>query len=167
MEGEELGTYMYAPPPEEMLRRDPSVYSENTIGTYRRNQRKNMDEYKMIDKGYRKLVLPFGPQKIEVEYYHTSSTPGTVIRDAITGARMPQHRVGTKAEELYFKTRVSLDKADHEGNILFFNSPEQYERHMYTTVSQELKEEWHNRCAIADKLYTEKAAVRAGPVLIK
>jgi hypothetical protein len=162
IEGEEIGYYS-----DPRIRREPSVCSVSTVETYRKKQRKNMDEYKMIDKGYHKITLPCGVQKIEIEYYHTSSTPGTMIRDAITGARSQDHRVGTKEEDLYFKARIAIVNVDNDGTLVFFNSPEQYERHMHATISQEFKELWHNRCAVASKLYSEKTANRPGFVSIK
>jgi len=166
-EGNELDPYLYQGQHVDRYAYEPSEHSGNTLETYRKNQRKNMDEYKMIDKGFRKITIFNKGKPIDIEYYQTLSTPGIMIRDAITGARSQENRVGSKEEDLFFKARFTIGKGDNDGPLVFFNSPEQYERHMHTTISQELKEKWHNRCAIASKLYSEKTTNRPGFVSIK
>jgi len=87
-------------------------------------------------------------------YYdlYGSGDIGHHIRHAITGFRTP-HIIGSKDEDLYFvasdargltKTRQPL--------ILFFDSPEQYEKHCHVTVSERVKHAWQqkNMAALKD-----------------
>jgi hypothetical protein len=167
MEGNELGSYMYQGQPTDRYMYEPSEHSANTLETYRKNQRKNMDEYKMIDKGFRKITIFSKGKPIDVEYYQTLSTPGVMIRDAITGARYKEYRVGSKEEDLFFKVRVAIGKSDTDSMLLFYHSPEVYEGHMRTIVSPQRKEMWRNKLAIATKLNEEKQAERPGFIAIR
>jgi hypothetical protein len=167
MEGNEVGSYMYPGQPVDRHLYEPSEHSGNTLETYRKNQRKNMDEYKMIDKGFRKITILNKGKPVEVEYYQTLSTPGIMIRDAITGARYKEYRVGSKEEDLFFKVRLAIGKSDIDSMLLFYDSPEVYEGHMRTIVSHQRKETWRNKHAIANKLNEEKQARRPGFVAIR
>jgi hypothetical protein len=167
MEGNEVGSYMYPGQAVDRHLYEPSEHSGNTLETYRKNQRKNMGEYKMIDKGFRKITILSKGKPVEVEYYQTLSTPGIMIRDAITGARYKEYRVGSKEEDLFFKVRLAIGKSDIDSMLLFYDSPEVYEGHMRTIVSPQRKETWRNRHAIANKLNEEKQARRPGFVAIR
>lgn len=121
--------------------------------SYRKRQRSNMDGAKMLDKGYHKINVRVDGRKTDIEFYHTSNTPGMMIRDAVTGSRYSQYRVGSKNEDQFFKVHLAFTNIDFDSKTVFYDSPEQYERHMMTKVSQECKDKWSNKCAIARKLY--------------
>lgn len=132
--------------------REPSLCSESTgltsytVNSYRKKQRKAQDEYKMIDKDYRKLKIRVDIYtKKDIELYVTNSTPGHMIRDAITGARHKEYLVGSRNEDLFFKVKMPDHISDISSPVIFFMSPEQYERHMYTTLSTQVKEKWENK----------------------
>jgi hypothetical protein len=75
---------------------------------------------------------------------------GTSIRDAVTGVRNFAHKVGSVSEDLYFKARICTGEfGNREAQTLFFDSPEQYERHMCQTLDSDAKMKWHmkNRAA--------------------
>ena len=84
-------------------------------------------------------------------YYdlYGSGDVGFHIRHAITGFRTP-HIIGSKDEDLYFVVSDSrgLTKTQ-QPLILFFDSPEQYEKHCYTTVSDRVKHAWQQKNMIA------------------
>jgi len=132
---------------------EPSVRSEETFPTsvnLKKNLRKNaMDPLKMVDKGYHKLAFHLKTGKKEVEVYASPTNPGFKIRDAITGARYQEYKTGSKYEDLFFKAIVVCGHQNKDGLTLFFDSPEQYERHMHATISQKDKEKWTNKCANA------------------
>ena len=74
-------------------------------------------------------------------YYdlYGSGDIGCHIRHAITGFRTP-HLVGTKDEDQYFVlSDVRGVTKNQQPLILFFDSPEQYEKHCYATVSDAIK----------------------------
>jgi hypothetical protein len=71
---------------------------------------------------------------------------GTSIRDAITGVRNYAHKVGSVSEDLYFKARICTGEfGNREAPTLFFESPEQYERHMLERLDIEEKKKWHRK----------------------
>jgi membrane-associated HD superfamily phosphohydrolase len=111
-----------------------------------KKRRKLMDEYKKIDKGYHKVYRTNSKhKKVSVEFYETSSTPGNKIRNAITGGYEEKMRVGSKYENLFFKVKIATGETGKDGGSLYFDTPEQYERHFHTTVSQPEKEVWQTK----------------------
>jgi hypothetical protein len=171
MDGNEVGSYMLLSPPverhmyelNEEYTYEPNEYSGNTTGT----NRKNLDEYKMIDKGFRKTTIINNGQRLDIEYYLTSNTPGSLARDGMTGGRFDV-RVGSNDEHLLFKVGCAIGTPDNDLTFLFYNSPEDYEKHMFHPVSPEHKEAWKNKRAIAMKLRDEKrAAARPGFVTVR
>jgi len=100
-----------------------------------------------IYKGYHRIIRNVNYKKHEIECYSTSVNIGMMIRDAITGSKYNQYRVGTINEHLFFKVRWSTGELGNTTVSLFFDSPEQFERHMKTTVSQSVKEKWCKRNA--------------------
>jgi hypothetical protein len=115
------------------------------------NKKNNL---KPLDKNYHKITLHHkiitkknGKQKPDtVELYDTSLTPGSIIRDAVTGSRMSKFKVGSRDENFFFKTRLSIVGTDlFDNNTFYFDSPEQFERVMYIPISQDVKEAWHSR----------------------
>jgi hypothetical protein len=104
---------------------------------------------KNLDRGYHKLTRIVNFKPIEIDIYTTNDMPGTMIRDAITGSRYSEYRVGTRNEHLFFKVAIATGELGNESGLVFFDSPEQYERHFkgIYTVPQEIKEKWTNKCA--------------------
>ena len=107
-----------------------------------RHQTKLEEEYKKMDPGYRKLTIyeNGSNRKKQIDCYHTSSTPGATIRDAITGSKNKGYKVGTSSEKLFFK--AGCPGVDPNGCILFFDNPEQYERHFNCNLNNDIKEKW-------------------------
>jgi hypothetical protein len=115
------------------------------------NKKSNL---KPLDKNYHKITLYHkiitkknGKERPDtVELYDTNLTPGSIIRDAVTGSRMNKFKVGSRDENFFFKTRLSIVGTDlFDNNTFFFDSPEQFERVLCMPVSQEVKEAWHAR----------------------
>lgn len=67
-----------------------------------------------------------------------SGDSGTTIRNAVTGEKYYGHRVGSKYEDLYFKARNCTGEFS-EPVTLFYDSVEQYERHMLSTVDNDIR----------------------------
>jgi hypothetical protein len=118
----------------------------STVNSARKRTRKLLEDMKKIDKGYHKLSITANRLKKSVEVYSSSSAPGAMIRDAITGAKDPSFRVGSNDECQFFKVRYAALGCGSEGMTLFFDSPEQYERHMHSTVDVAIKSKWVDKC---------------------
>jgi hypothetical protein len=121
---------------------------QSSVNSKRKKVRMMTDALNSQDKGYRKYSLVVNYKPVEIVAYSTSSTPGTKIRDAITGARDERFKVGSSDEDLYFKVRMAIGHVGSEKDenkaetTLFYDNPEQYERHMHAIVSPEHKEYW-------------------------
>uniref|UniRef100_A0A6C0DRZ6 Uncharacterized protein n=1 Tax=viral metagenome TaxID=1070528 RepID=A0A6C0DRZ6_9ZZZZ len=137
---------------------DPNIIQHTNDDNYKlqfnKNSRKNkttankyMDELKKQDKGFRKVKRNINGIVTNVEIYTTSTTPGSLIRDAITGSRYVNYRAGTSDENLFFKVRVSIGGTDYgnEPITLYYDNPETYERTFGSTVAQTDKERWEAR----------------------
>lgn len=99
------------------------------------------------------------------EYFTTKNIIGYPIRNARTGYLYPQYRVGRIHEYLFFKVRLSNEDSyqanqfmfsktpNHNPNekekpdldVLFYDSPEEYESHHQIQLSFEAKRHWRDR----------------------
>ena len=111
------------------------------------HQKKELNNIKSIDSGYgyvfRKKFLPSGKiKKTRVDCY-TSGDAGTYIRNAETG-NYYKIKVGSKEEGLFFKVTLSTGelKTRNTSNLLFYDSPEQYEKHIMHDLDDEIKYNW-------------------------
>jgi hypothetical protein len=83
---------------------------------------------------------------------HGTGDYGSYIKNAVTGV-YTNHRVGSEAEYLYFLVAdcTGMDKLNGPVH-LYYNSPSEYEKHQFTSVDQDKKDEWIRRVnSIKDK----------------
>jgi hypothetical protein len=99
---------------------------------------------KSLDNDYRKTVT--------INLYGTGDY-GSFIKNAVTGA-YTNHRVGSEAENLYFSVAncTGMDKLNGPVH-LYYNSPSEYEKHQFTLVDQEKKDEWIKRVNLIKDKY--------------
>jgi hypothetical protein len=95
-------------------------------------------------KGFYSLKRRINNINVKVDVY-ASGELGTIIRNAITGEYYYGYKVGTVKEDLFYKTSVSTGETGNEAVVLFFENPEQYERHFYTQVDAADKERWYSK----------------------
>jgi hypothetical protein len=111
------------------------------------NQKKELNNIKSIDPGYgyvyRKKTSSSGIVKTSRIDCFTSGDAGTYIRNAETGNHY-KYKVGSKEEGLFFKVALGTGelKTRNGSNVLFYESPEQYEKHLMNEISQEIKDNW-------------------------
>lgn len=118
----------------------------SSVSTYKKKQKKMLKQLNSLDKDHRVLSITVNYKKKDIEVYATNDYPGTIIKDAVTGTRVKPYRVGTADEHLFFKTKLLMNGCSKTASdIFFFDSPEQYERHMHVTVPQSIKEKWTNK----------------------
>jgi len=104
----------------------------------RRNRKKD-ELMKQVDKGF--VVLnPNTPQAIA--YFLTDSNPGSTIRNAVSGIYETGNKFGSKNEDLYFKVSHPSSNGVH---FLFYDSPEQFEKHFRVTVGVVSKVQWSEK----------------------
>ena len=109
-----------------------------TVDSRRKRVRRAIQSMKDHDKGYHAIQNNDG--EIILEYYETSSCPGCKIRDASTGISYDQYRTGSDAEDLFFKVSYCGNKGT--GHILFFSSPDEYERFFKVDLHNNAKIAW-------------------------
>ena len=111
-----------------------------------------MTKEKMADKGYyvvkRKDPASYNTV-VDVGFYVTPFTPGVTIRNALTGVYQ-NYKVGRREQDLFYKVIMATGegrdgKLSQEPNQLFYDYPEQYERHWAISVSPEAKSAWYER----------------------
>jgi hypothetical protein len=118
---------------------------ENAIAS--NSQKKELNNIKSFDSGYgyvyrNKLSGSSKVKHARVDCY-TSGDSGMRIRNAETG-QYYKFKVGSKDEDLFFKIALASGelKTTNGSNVLFYDSPEQYEKHLMTEVDQEMKDMW-------------------------
>jgi len=98
------------------------------------------------NKKYVRRINPDTKKRTRIEFFPTNATPNTIIKNAITGTHqgLDGHyvRVGTEDEDLFFSVILATGELGQTSSILFYDTPEQYERHFFTKLSQSTKEQW-------------------------
>lgn len=116
-----------------------SATSPDTI--YKKQNNKYLHERKSTDNGFNYTHRIVDKKKVTIEYYTIDWTPGRSIRNAVTGCYQRHYKIGSSSENLFFKVINAADMK-REQSAMYFDSPEQYERHFKTTVSPVVKEKW-------------------------
>jgi len=130
------------------LNNDDNESNISSLNTIIKQQRKIIDAYKLSDPYYHKISFYNEKRRsYSVEIYTTPNAIGAPIRNAVTGVRYPNHLVGSKHEYLFFKTKLATGQIGRESATLFFDTPEQCERHMRQgTVDANVKTRWLSKC---------------------
>jgi hypothetical protein len=130
--------------------------------TNKMNKMKSTEMGRNADKNYDKFTILFNNtwrdgkfhKKVTIELYG-SGQQGSKIRNAVTGERY-SHLVGSAAEDLYFKVVDSTARNGRKDPLmLYYDTPEQYENHHFTTVETDVKERWYEKCLYARKRMTK------------
>jgi hypothetical protein len=121
-----------------------SITDSSTINSDKYEQKRLIKEFKNLDRGYHKLKK--GPlRKHTIEIYHTSNTPDSHIRHAITGERY-KWRVGKRQEEeLFFAITLSTGEIPNGPYTFFYDTPEQFEKHHSIALPEKAKQKWYDR----------------------
>ena len=140
--------------PDEYNNRFPENGSEESTVAGSFNRKKVSTNPKMEDEGYNFVYRTIEGKKVKVEFYETSATPNMFIRDAISGHRLP-FKTGTADEDQFFSVRFATGETKRrDASNLFYDNPEQYERHFNTTVPRETKDAWLNKVMHAKRART-------------
>jgi hypothetical protein len=77
--------------------------------------------------------------------------PGARIRNAATSL-YDRHRCGSIYENLYFKVcHATGEFGNKDPLVLFYDSPEQYERHWNVRITQDSKDAWQTKYVAAQR----------------
>ena len=101
----------------------------------------NTNSEKFYDKNYDKYKIVVGNTIYSIENFG-SGAHGSRIRNAVTGA-FYTYLVGSADEDKLFKVADSTGRnGRREPLMLFYTTPEEYERHHVTTLSADVKNKW-------------------------
>jgi len=126
------------------------VVTENDLSDDGSLKRSTTDDIKRLDKHYEKFNKKiYYDQSRDDRSYKTvaiknygSGQMGSRIRNAVTGQYTP-YLVGSVDEDLFFVVSNCMARSGRKEPMhLFYDSPEQYENHHFTTVSQQIKQKW-------------------------
>ena len=120
---------------------------KNEIDDNSLNNKDTLNNIKKMDRGYNKISRNLNKvwvdgkfyKNINIEFY--SSFENGYIRNAITGLRS-NGKVGSREENCYFKVKMTSNITKKGSGILFYDSPEQFEKHQYCILSTNIKENW-------------------------
>lgn len=100
-------------------------------------------------KRFVRRLNPETKKRVRVEFFPTGTTPNLIIKHAATGKFQGFNnqffRVGTKDEDLFFSVILATGELGQNMSVLFYDNPEQYERHFFTKVSQKMKDTWNEK----------------------
>jgi len=113
--------------------------------SYMKKQRKMLNQLNSVDKDQRIITIDVNGVKEDVEVYATNDYPGTIIKAAIGGSRVHPYKVGSLDEHLFFKVKLAVNGMKANSDVFFFDTPEQFERHLHTVVTLDIKEKWTNK----------------------
>jgi len=137
---------------------DMFVPVEGDEELYMDNENKlNLNDAKLLNKHFhrrsQRVPTKLGSKRVMIEYY-SSGPINTTITHAISGAKQSGFQVGSSYEDLFFKVTLTTGS---QPVTLFYYSPEEYERHQYCTLSDELKSKWKQKYLKASLLIKSRA----------
>jgi hypothetical protein len=125
-----------------------SAFNDESSVDFKLRQKDATYALKKLDKNYEKYTFPFKSTWTDGKYYKNitvenyGSNISGIIRNAVTGTKY-NIKVGSKDEALLFKvTNATGFNKRKEPLILYYDSPEQYEKHYFIHVSDEIKQKW-------------------------
>lgn len=102
------------------------------------------------DPAYHKMKVGPKYNQKTVEFYDTGCVMGSSIRYASSGFRT-SHKVGSRDQDLYFKVvntahpTSSSSKKVRAPCHLYYESPEQWEKHFHTVCPEDVKDAWREK----------------------
>ena len=125
--------------------------NDDTSVDYNLKQKEVADALKKLDKNYEKYSIPFNDTWTDGKYYkkvtieqYGSGSHGSRIRNAVTGGYYDRNFiVGSAYEDLFYKVTDSTGRNGRRYPLtLFYDSPDQYATHNYTTISAKETQKW-------------------------
>ena len=124
-------------------------YNDDDWAEERRQEKESeLKAIKKLDKNYEKFKVELNGNLITIENYGSGSH-GTWIRNAVTSSKY-NIKVGSKDEDILFKVSdTSRNRKDPL--LLYYDTPEQFENHHLTRVSQQVKSNWNKKSLEAER----------------
>ena len=129
-----------------------SNFEDETSVELNTRQQRTTDQLKKLNKHYERYTIPYNKvasdgkfhKKITIELYGSKGT-GSTIKNAVTGVNY-NILVGSSEEDLLFKVVEATGRYGRKEPItLYYDSPEQFENHHFTSVDTDVKKYWYER----------------------
>lgn len=122
---------------------DLESISEVSVNTLSNNKKYK----KIVNNNFNKFTKIVNGKIVKIGFYETNITPGSYIRNAITGNIYGNIHdkilVGSYVEDLFFKVcNTTIETGKRSPIFMFFNSPNEFEKHFKCKISDEVKEKW-------------------------
>jgi hypothetical protein len=123
---------------------EESQYSESTLSTH--SGKKKVALFN-VDKDRFKIKT----NTYKVNGYDVVNSPGVKIRNAVTGyyeytsSNDKTCRVGSLHEHCFFTMKLSINGYNRDGRLLFYDNPEQCERHLRIKIDKNIKKKWKDK----------------------
>ena len=120
---------------------------EPVISKNETNQKvkKIMSDIYQNNKGFHLVKRQSKDRKWHNVEVFSSGSQGSTIRNAISGSYYYGDRVGSIKEDLYYKVGISTGDVGRDSATLFYDSPEQFEKHQYIELSLDVKQKWYEK----------------------
>ena len=124
------------------------------------NNNNNKNDTNLLVKGHHRIFRKVNNKTVPIYIYTTRYTPGSKIHNAVSGFS-DKHIVVGKAsdEDQFFKVSLSTGELgkDPYGTHLYYDSPEQYEKHFYTTIQDKrIKDAWWKKYRLNQKMINKE-----------
>ena len=106
------------------------------------------------DKGNHSFYRMVGNKKKQISVFETPDVPNAKLRNAINGnyytkdveyiGRHYHYTLGSREQDFFFKVKM-IDGKVKKPLVLFYNSPEEYEKHQHVVLSDAIKETWQDK----------------------
>lgn len=146
-----------------------TAYEQESASSFSQGtKRKHEKTRKISDPQYSTITKTIDYKKVTIGYYHTRICPGATIRNAVSGSFETGYRVGSCDEDLFFKVMNAIGSSTcRDPHLLFYDSPEQYERHLMQTVDAETKDKWRKKVMTARALRLSREEPASPVTLIR
>jgi len=135
-----------------------NTHEDTTISSYS-NKNKKRTRSSKNENGCYTFTRTINDVRVKIPAFATKSIMGSRIKSATTGLVNNMY-VGKRDEDLFFKVRFVNGEISNSvnGNDFYYDSPEEYERHLFVKVPQSIKDIWlaKNQTARINKLILEK-----------
>jgi len=125
---------------------DDSTLDNTTISSTNSRTKKNKDVLKIVDHGKYKVHGLNKREQFKYVCYATNTSNHAYIRNAVTGNIQP-YRSCSGEENLYFKVidATGLGTTTKYAKHLYYDSPEECEKHQNRKISIQTKKKWYEK----------------------
>jgi hypothetical protein len=122
------------------INEEESIYQ--AYDRFSESSRKRISDISSLESGFHRTKENRKGGIVKIDFYETKQRQGATLRSAISGAYYQDCKYGSLDEDLFFKVRNVSAK---ESRVLFYENPEQFERHFKTTLPNKAKEIWKEK----------------------